>query len=61
MLGRNGTPELVLLALGFAEQFSGPGIKATGELLVDVAGAIRFAAGIDDGAGDERARANGVG
>lgn len=61
VLGRNGNPELLLLALGFAEQFSGPGIKATGELLVDVAAAIRFAAGIDDGAGPEQARSNGVG
>ena len=61
VLGRNGNPDLLLLALGFAEQFSGPGIKATGELLVDVAAAIRFAAGIDDGAGPEQARSNGVG
>jgi hypothetical protein len=61
VLGRNGTPELLLLALGFAEQLSGAGIKATGKLLVEVAGSIRFAAGIDEGAANQPTRSNGVG
>lgn len=42
----NGTPELILLALGFAEQLGGEQIQATGELLVGVAQDVRRAAGL---------------
>lgn len=44
--GSNGTLELILLALGFAEQLSGDQIAATGELLVEVADGVRASAGL---------------
>jgi DNA-binding IclR family transcriptional regulator len=48
VLGRTGRPELVLLALGFAEQLGGEQITLTGELLVRIAREIRNVAGIED-------------
>lgn len=59
VLGRNSSPELLLLALGFAEQLGADQIQETGELLVEVAAAIRLAAGIEDG--DRPTSPNGVG
>lgn len=53
VLGRGPSPELILLALGFAEQLSGAEIPATGELLVEVAVGIRRAAGLEEANGDQ--------
>lgn len=51
VFGRGGDLELILLALGFAEQLGGDEIQATGELLVSVASAVRTAAGLEGGEG----------
>jgi len=57
--GRNGSVALLLVALGFAEQLGGERIERTGEMLVDLAGQIRAAAGI--GGREERATADTAG
>ena len=61
VLGRGRSPELILLALGFAEQLRGDEIEATGKLLVDVAGAIRRAAGLEEVNGDQPTTRHEVG
>ncbi len=52
VLGRNGRPELLLLALGFAEELSGEQIQLTAELLVGLGREIRAVAGLDPESGD---------
>lgn len=47
VLGRDGRPELLLLALGFAEELSGESIQDIAELLVGLGREIRAAAGLD--------------
>jgi DNA-binding IclR family transcriptional regulator len=60
--GRNGGIELVLLALGFAEELGGAEIARTGELLAGLAGEIRVGAGlVADGADGEATAGVGVG
>ncbi len=44
--GRNGSIELILLALGFAEELGGEEVGRTGELLAAIAEEIRVGAGL---------------
>jgi IclR family acetate operon transcriptional repressor len=48
VVGRGDNTELILLALGFAEQLSGDEIASTGELLVKVAKDVRRAGGLEE-------------
>lgn len=48
ILGRSGNLELVIFALGFAEHFSGELIDEVGQAMVEVAGQIRAATGIEE-------------
>lgn len=50
IIGRSGNLELVIFALGFAEHFSGGLIDEVGQALVDTAGEIRSAIGMEEAA-----------
>jgi DNA-binding IclR family transcriptional regulator len=52
VMARNGRPELLLLALGFAEELGGEQIEVTAKLLVGLAGEIRAAAGLEPESAD---------
>jgi IclR family acetate operon transcriptional repressor len=60
--GRNGGIELILLALGFAEELGGEEIRRTGELLAGLTDEIRVGAGlVAEGEANEATAAAGVG